>query len=98
MAKQKSYNYISPNGDGYNDTFIIEGLRNIFLDFELLIYNRWGTLVWTGNNDTNDWDGIATKGVLAGNKILPDGTYYYILNLRDANYQNPLTGFIYLSK
>lgn len=92
------YNYISPNGDGANDTFIIDGLRDIFLDFELLIYNRWGTLVWTGNNQTNDWDGLATKGILAGNKILPDGTYYYILKLRDKDFQEPLTGFIYLSR
>ena len=92
------YNYVSPNGDGYNDTFIIDGLRDIFLNFELSIYNRWGTLVWTGNNNTENWNGLATKGILVGNQIVPDGTYYYVLNLKDKDYQEPLTGFIYLSK
>ncbi len=92
------YNYVSPNGDSYNDTFVIEGLRDIFLNYELLIYNRWGTLVWSGNNQTEDWDGFANKGVLVGNQILPDGTYFYVLNLRDKNYQEALTGYIYLSK
>lgn len=92
------YNYVSPNGDGYNDTFIIDGLRDIFLNFELLIYNRWGTLVWSGNNQTEDWDGIASRGIVIGNQLLPDGTYYYILNLRDNDYPEALTGFIYLSK
>ena len=92
------YNYISPNGDGSNDTLVIEGLRDIFLDFELLIYNRWGTLVWTGTNKTEDWDGFANKGIVSGNQTLPDGTYFYVLNLRDKDYDEALTGYIYLSK
>ena len=92
------YNYISPNGDGSNDTFIIDGLRDIFMDFELLIYNRWGTLVWTGNNKTEDWDGFANKGIVNGTQTLPDGTYFYVLNLRDKDYNEALTGYIYLSK
>ena len=92
------YNYISPNGDGSNDTLIIDGLRDIFLDFELLIYNRWGALVWTGNNKTEDWDGFANKGIVNGTQTLPDGTYFYILNLRDKDYNEALTGYIYLSK
>ena len=92
------YNYISPNGDGANDTFIIDGLRDIFLDFDLMIYNRWGTLVWSGNNNTEDWDGFANKGLVTGSQILPDGTYFYVLSLRDKDYQEPLTGYIYLTK
>lgn len=92
------YNYISPNGDGANDTFIIDGLRDIFLDFDLMIYNRWGTLVWSGDNNTEDWDGFANKGLVTGSQILPDGTYFYVLSLRDKDYQEPLTGYIYLTK
>ena len=34
------YNAVSPNGDGSNDAFFIDGLRDIFVNFELLIYNR----------------------------------------------------------
>ena len=92
------YNYVSANGDGTNETFFIAGLRNIFVNFELEIYNRWGRLVWTGNNQTPDWDGFATKGFRFDTKIEPKGTYYYILNLNDNDYPEPLVGWVYLTK
>ena len=45
------YNAVSPNSDGSNDAFFIDGLRDIFVNFELLIYNRWVNILWTGNNN-----------------------------------------------
>src|SRR5690606_26475968 len=39
------YNYVSVNNDGVNDTFHIDGLRDIFLNYKLDVYNRWGALV-----------------------------------------------------
>ena len=93
----KIYNLVTANNDGANDTFFIEGLRNIFTDFKLEIFNRWGNLVWEGNNQTEDWNGYATKGPrVMGNKVTP-GTYYYILHLNDADYPEALTGFIHLT-
>jgi len=92
------YNFVSANGDGINDTFFIDGLRNIFINFEIGIYNRWGRLIWTGNNNTSDWDGFATKGTRFDNSISSDGTYYYILNLNDNDYPEPLVGWLYLIK
>ncbi len=92
------YNYISANGDGMNDSFFIAGLRNIFVNFELEIYNRWGRLVWTGNNQSPDWDGFATKGFRFDNQMEPKGTYFYILNLNDNEYPEPLVGWVYLTK
>lgn len=92
------YNFVSANGDGMNDTFFISGLRNIFTHFEIEIYNRWGRLIWTGNNNTNDWDGFTTKGTRFDNSISSDGTYYYILNLNDDDYPKPLEGWLYLTK
>jgi gliding motility-associated-like protein len=89
---------VATDSDNFYDTFQIDGLRNIFLNFKLSIYNRWGTLVWEGNNTTEDWDGTSTKGThLLGNE-LPDGTYYYILELNDPDYPNPLNGFLHLKK
>ena len=91
------YNLVTANNDGANDTFYIEGLRDIFLNFKLEIYNRWGNLVWEGNNQTGDWNGFATKGTrIMGDKVTP-GTYYYILNLNDPDYKVALTGFIHLT-
>jgi gliding motility-associated-like protein len=93
----KIYNLVTANNDGANDTFFIEGLRNIFTDFTLEIYNRWGNLVWEGTNQTEDWNGFATKGPrIMGDKVTP-GTYYYILNLNDSDYKNAFTGFIHLT-
>lgn len=89
------YNGVSVNGDGLNDTFHIDGLRDVFVNFELSVYNRWGRLVWTGNNNTPDWDGYVKDGV--GSTQAPDGTYFYILQLNDAGYPSPLNGYLYLN-
>ena len=90
------YNAVSPNNDYSNDTFFIDGLRDIFVNFELLIYNRWGKHLWTGNNNKPDWDGYVEDGV--GSTLAPAGTYYYILYLNDPNYPEPLTGYLYINR
>lgn len=92
------YNYVSGNGDGINDTFTIKGLRDIFVNFELNLYNRWGRLIWTGNNQTPDWDGFANKGQRFDDSDSPYSTYYYILNLNDEGYPEPYSGFLYYNK
>jgi gliding motility-associated-like protein len=92
------YNYVSANNDGTNDSFFIDGLRDIFVNFELEIYNRWGVLIWTGNNQTEDWRGIATKGMRVNGNEVPDGTYYYVLDLNDSGYPEPFTGFLFLNR
>lgn len=94
----KIYNAVSANSDGKNDYFFIEGLRDIYLNFETEIYNRWGQLVWKGNNSIGDFDGYSNFGVHIDNKMLPEGNYFYVLNLNDKNYPKPITGYLYLSK
>jgi gliding motility-associated-like protein len=86
----------SPNEDGYNDWFNIQGLYNIFDKHELLIYNRYGSLIFKGNNDTK-WFGKANIGLPIKNKLVPVGTYFYVLNLNDSNYKL-LTGWVYLNR
>lgn len=92
------YNHFTPNNDGYNDTFFIEGLRDIFKNFQLEIYNRWGTLVWKGNNDTPDWNGFANQNTPIGKQQLPSGTYYYCLYLNEPKFEKPITGWVFLNK
>ena len=89
------YNFVSANTDTYNDTFTIGGLLNIFLNFKLEIYNRWGRLLWTGNQNTEKWDGYVKDGI--STTIAPDGTYFYLLFLNDVDYPEPLRGFLYLN-
>ena len=89
------YNAVSANNDGSNETFFIEGLHDIFVDYKLEIYNRWGRLIWTGNNSKPDWNGYIEEGI--GTKLAPDGTYFYVLHLNDEKYPNALTGYLYLT-
>ena len=89
------YNYISANNDGQNDVFFIEGLRNIFLDYKIEIYSRWGRLLWTGNQNDPDWNGYVKDGI--DQRKAPDGTYFYFIFLNDLDYPEPLKGFLYLN-
>lgn len=92
----KVYNFISSNGDGINDYFHIDGLRDIFMHHKISVFNRWGALVWTGDNNTPEWDGRLTKGLKWSDGTVPDGTYYYVIDLHDPDYPEPFTGFLYI--
>lgn len=66
-------NFISPNGDGFNDYFDLS-LINPFNNCEFTVMNRWGATVYNIDQYQNDWDGNNQDG-----NPLPDGTYYWIL-------------------
>jgi gliding motility-associated-like protein len=77
------YNVITPNGDGYNDKWIIDGIEE-YPDNEVMIFNRWNDEVARYNNYNNTtrvWSGENQKN----NKILPSATYYYVVKLRSEN-------------
>jgi len=63
----------SPNGDGVNDYFVIQGIE-AFPNNRLLIFNRWGNEVYKKAGYLNDWNGTWNN-----RKLLPDGTYFYVL-------------------
>ena len=85
----------SPNNDTLNDWFNIQGLYNIFLQHQLQIYNRYGDLVFEGDND-KPWFGKINRGLNNQGNTVPIGTYYYILNLNDPNYR-PMVGWVYVN-
>jgi len=60
-------NIITPNNDGKNDQFVIEGIAN--KGWGITIYNRWGTQIYQTNNYRNKW----------GGEGFPAGLYYYYL-------------------
>ena len=81
-------NGISPNGDGANDTWIIDNI-GLFPNNWVEVYNRWGQLLFRGDGYDNTsvyWDGTYKKSAV------PDGTYYYIINLNDPKYPEVYTG------
>lgn len=85
----------SPNNDGFNDFFKIQGLYTIFDKHELFIYNRYGELIFIGN-DKLKWYGLSNKGITNQGELIPVGVYFYILELNDKNYK-PLTGWVYVN-
>ena len=90
-------NGFSPNTDGFNDTWVIEGLE-AYPDNEVIIFNRWGDKVFDAQPYENDWDGTSNNKSLklVGDKVT-EGTYYFILNLNVEGI-DPINGFIELRR
>lgn len=72
-------NTFSPNGDGVNDVFIPKTLD--LKNPELLIYNRWGELLFITTDIEQGWDGKYNG------EVVKTGTYIYRIN-----YTENLTG------
>jgi gliding motility-associated-like protein len=74
------HNAITPNGDGVNDTWIIDCIEN-FPDNQVQILDRWGNKV----NEFSNYDNHSKvwKGTNFRDETLPDGTYYYLLNIQN---------------
>ncbi len=68
-------NTFTPNNDGYNDTWKIEGL-DLQPNAMIRVFNRSGETIYNSMGYATQWD-----GTFKGNK-LPSGTYYYIINLK----------------
>ena len=85
----------SPEGDSINDWFNIQGLYDIFEDHQLLIYNRHGVLIFEGDNNKR-WDGYTNRGLNNRGKLVPVGTYFYVLHLNDPNYSS-IQGWVYVN-
>jgi len=69
-------NVITPNGDGYNDYFVIKNLDK-YSGNSLTVANRNGKVVFEVINYQNNWDA----------RTIETGTYYYVLTYKD-NRQN----------
>jgi len=77
-------NAFSPNGDGFNDLWIIEGLE-LYPGVDLKIFDRWGTRIYlSGNAADEPWDGSFNG------RELPIDSYHYIIDLN--NDEPPITG------
>ena len=85
-------NIFTPNNDGNNDVFYLEGWEDCIETFEMTVYNRWGVKIFESTNVYMEWDGRISNGLEA-----PDGTYYYIFNIKDGSGEHKkYSGFITL--
>lgn len=76
-------NYISPNGDGKNDTWIIRGLEPG--TYSVAVIDGKGNVVFRSNDYKNKWDGTRS-----GNKLAP-GVYYYSISSENFNKKGTIT-------
>jgi gliding motility-associated-like protein len=82
------YNGFSPNGDGVNDVFKIEGIGQ-FPNNKLCVYNRWGNKVYCVDDYQNDWGGTWNTN------DLPDGTYFYVFETGEGD---RYTGYVQINR
>ncbi len=73
-------NVVTPNGDGDNDDLIFDVITfsnpDEIPDNELIIFNRWGDIIFEAKPYNNDWNGLIQEG-----QPIPEATYYYVLRL-----------------
>jgi gliding motility-associated-like protein len=78
----------SPNGDGKNDLFVIQGLESL-PSTGIQVFNRWGNLIYENADYQNNWAGTDSKGA-----ELVDDTYYIVVKLPDSDY----TGYLVIKR
>ena len=68
-------NVVTPNGDGWNDTWQVIADGECWSQWEVRIYNRWGGLVWISASSLDEWDADVASGT-------------YVYNITAHNSQN----------
>ena len=84
----KVFTGFSPNADGVNDVFTIENIE-YHPENTLTVFNRWGNLIYSKEGYNNTWQGTFDNG------NLPDGTYFYHLEVKG---QKTRSGYVELRR
>ncbi|WP_299008442.1 gliding motility-associated C-terminal domain-containing protein [uncultured Tenacibaculum sp.] len=91
---------ISPNGDNLNDFLVFDEVEE-YPHNKLVIYNRWGTIVYQTEDYKNNWDGTSNgRATINKEDKLPAATYFYYLELGDKpnTYQKLKKGWVYINR
>lgn len=70
-------NTFTPDGDEFNALWRVYVQGIDIYNFELIVYNRWGEIMWESHNPEASWNGTY------GGKIAPDGTYIWVMKAKD---------------
>jgi gliding motility-associated-like protein len=81
-------NTITPNGDNYNDTWVIDNMH-LYPEAQLQIFNKWGNLIHEQTGIYEPWNGTMNSA------DAPSDQYYYILNLNYLD-REPIIGNLYI--
>lgn len=82
-------NGFSPNSDGINDLFRIPELDVYPGSFS--VWNRWGDLVLDDPSYQNTWDGTCQTSACIGSGELPQGTYFYLVDIEGITFRGYIT-------
>ncbi len=88
----------SPNGDNSNSFWSIENIES-YPNNNVYVFNRWGNEIYTVegyNNGDRSWHGQANGKLIISGTDVPDGTYFYMIDLGDGS--SEMTGFIVLKR
>lgn len=100
-AVTNNYN-ISPNGDDATEFLDFEELDQPGITHnELVIFNRWGNIVYSKKDYNNrDFIGISNgRATIAKESKLPAGTYFYELKYGETENLNEFkTGWVYINR
>lgn len=78
-------NHFTPNGDAYNDTWIIANINSL-KKYDVIVFNKWGQKVYEQKDNYVPWDGN-WNGIKAA-----DATYYYIITFEDGKDKKTIKG------
>ena len=78
-------NIFTPNNDGNNDFLAFESL-DYFTGSGIVVYNRWGNLIYESSDYKNNWNGDNQS----------DGVYYFVLS--GPKLDKPIAGFVQLQR
>lgn len=86
-------NSFTPDGNEFNQTWgpiLTSGIN--LENFELLIYNRWGEVIWESHNSTAKWDGTYNG------EPVPNGTYVWtmLIDMKENDGMKLVTGHVTL--
>ena len=87
---------ISDNDDNENENLDLCNLPEVFPNYELEVFNRYGTIVFKGDNNTGLFEGESNVSPTIGD-MLPSGIYFYVFNPNDGE-SAPFQGNVYLSR
>jgi gliding motility-associated-like protein len=75
-------NAFTPDGNNTNDYFTAKG--DEITEFKMMIFDRWGEMIFQTNDIQTGWDGTANNG----SKVAEDGVYVYKITVKDYEYKS----------
>ncbi|MFT7033281.1 MAG: CshA-type fibril repeat protein, partial [Cyclobacteriaceae bacterium] len=85
-------------GGANNPSWFIEGIDE-YPDNHVQVFNRWGNKVFEikgYDNNSRNWASESNVGIILGSNLVPDGTYFYVIDLGDGS--KPMSGFVVVNR